>query len=64
MGGPCGPRVAAVADPLIMATHLVGWTTRLLWERYEMVTSSWSLAGRVTGVCRLECGVRVGFVRP
>ena len=33
MGGPCGPRVGGVADPLIMATDVVGWTMRLLWER-------------------------------
>ena len=33
MGGPCGPRVGAVADPLIMATNVVGWTMRLLRER-------------------------------
>ena len=33
MGGPCGPRVGGVADPLIMATDLVGWTMRLLTER-------------------------------
>ena len=33
MGGPCGPRVGGVADPLIMATDFVGWTMRLLWER-------------------------------
>ena len=32
-GGPCGPRVGGVADPLIMATDFVGWTMRLLWER-------------------------------
>ena len=25
MGGPCGPRVGGVADPLIMATDFVGW---------------------------------------
>ena len=48
MGGPCGPRVGVVADPLIMATDLVGWTMRLLWERREMVTSSKSLACCVT----------------
>ena len=33
MGGPCGPRMGGVADPLIMATDLVGWTMRLLQER-------------------------------
>ena len=33
MGVLFGPRVGGVADPLIMATDLVGWTTRLLWER-------------------------------
>ena len=33
MGGPFGPRVGGVADPLIMVTDLVGWTMRLLWER-------------------------------
>ena len=33
MGGPCGPRVGGVADPLIMATDFVGWTMRLLRER-------------------------------
>ena len=33
MGGPSGPRVGGVADPLIMATDFVGWTMRLLWER-------------------------------
>ena len=33
MGGPCGPRVGGVADPLIMATDLVVWTRRLLRER-------------------------------
>ena len=33
MGGPCGPRVGAVGDPLIMVTGLVGWTMRLFWER-------------------------------
>ena len=33
MGGPCGPRVGGVADPLIMATDLVGRTMRLLLER-------------------------------
>ena len=32
MGGPCGPRVWAAADPLIMATDFVGWTMRLLQE--------------------------------
>ena len=32
MGGPCGPRVGGVADPLIMATDFVGWTMKLLWE--------------------------------
>ena len=62
MGGPCGPRVGAVADFLIMATDLVGWTMRLLWERYEIVTSSkllvccvtvgpWSGVWRSCGVC-------------
>ena len=59
MGGPCGPRVGGVADPLIMATDLVGWTMRLLWERWEMVTSSKSLACWVT----VGPGVRgMGFV--
>ena len=33
IGGPCGPRVGDVADPLIMATDFVGWTMRLLRER-------------------------------
>ena len=33
MGAPCGPRVGALADPLIRATNLVGWTMRLLQER-------------------------------
>ena len=33
MGGPCGPRMGGVADPLIMATDFVGWTMRLLRER-------------------------------
>ena len=33
MGGPCGPRMGAVADPLIMASNFVGWTMRLLRER-------------------------------
>ena len=33
MGGPFGPRVGGVADSLIMATDLVGWTMRLLWQR-------------------------------
>ena len=33
MGGHRGPRVGGVADPLIMATDLVGWTKRLLRER-------------------------------
>ena len=33
IGAPCGPRVGGVADPLIMATGLVGWTMRLLRER-------------------------------
>ena len=33
MGGPCGPRVGDVADPLIMATDFVGWTGRLLRKR-------------------------------
>ena len=33
MGGPCGSRVGAVADPLIMATDFLGWTIRLLRER-------------------------------
>ena len=40
LGGPCGPKMGAVADPLIMAADLVGWKMRLLWGRYEMVTSS------------------------
>ena len=30
MGGPCGPSVGAVADPLIMATDFVGRAMRLL----------------------------------
>ena len=33
MGGPFGPRVGDDADPLIMATDVLGWTLRLLWER-------------------------------
>ena len=33
MGGRFGPRVGGVADPLIMATDVVGWTMRFLWER-------------------------------
>ena len=33
MGGPCGPGVGGVADPLIMATDFVGCTMRLLRER-------------------------------
>ena len=33
MGGPRGPRVGGVADPLIMATDFVGRTMRLLRER-------------------------------
>ena len=33
MGGPCGPRVGAVAHPLIMATDFVGRTMSLLRER-------------------------------
>ena len=44
MGGLPGPRVGAVADPLIMATDLVGWLMWLFWERWEMVTTSKSLA--------------------
>ena len=44
MAGPCGRRVEAVADPLIIATYFVGWTMGLLRERLEMVTSSKSLA--------------------
>ena len=48
MGGPCGPRVGCVADPLNLATDFVGWTMRLLWERYETVTSSKSLVCWVT----------------
>ena len=32
IGVPGGPKVGAVAAPLIMATDLVGWTMRLLWE--------------------------------
>ena len=51
IGGPCGPRVWGVADPLIMATNFVGWTMRLLRERWEMVTSSKSS----------ECWVTVGL---
>ena len=31
-GGPLGPRLGCVADLLIMATDVVGWTMRLLWE--------------------------------
>ena len=61
MGSPFGPRVGAMADPSAMATDFVGWTLRLLWDRYEMVTSSKSLACSVTvgpwsGVWGL-CGV-------
>ena len=48
MGGPCGPRVGGAADPLIMATNIVGWTMRLLRERWGMVTCSKSLACCVT----------------
>ena len=33
MGGPCGPRLGGVVDPLIMATDVVGCTMRLLRER-------------------------------
>ena len=33
MGGACGPRVGDGADPLIMATDLLGWTMRLLRQR-------------------------------
>ena len=66
-GGPCRPRVGAVADALIMATDLVGWSTRLLWDRYEMVKSKKSLACWVTvgplsgvwGSCRLCATVRL-----
>ena len=32
MGGPCGPGAGGVADPLIMATDVVEWTMKLLWE--------------------------------
>ena len=48
MGGPCASRLGAVLATLIMATDLVQWTMTLLWERYEMVTSSKSTACWVT----------------
>ena len=61
MGGPCGPRVGAVADPFIMATDFVEWTMTLLRERSEMVTSSkslacWETVGPASGVWG-SCGV-------
>ena len=67
MGGPVGPRVGGVSEPLIMATDLVGWTMRLLWERWETVTFSKSLACWVTvgpgsgawGSCRVCVTVRL-----
>ena len=70
-GGPCGPRVGGVADPLIMATDFVGSTRSVLRERYQMVTSSKSLACWVTvgpgsgvwGSCGGVCDRGVGVVR-
>ena len=58
MGGPCGPRVGGVADPLIMATDVVGWTMRLLWERWESSKSlaCWVTVGPGSGAW-VSCGV-------
>ena len=51
----------------IMATDLVGWLTRLLWDRYEMVKSKkllacWVTVGPLSGVwgsCGLCATVRL-----
>ena len=63
MGGPCGPRVGAVADPLIMATDFVWWTMSLLRERREMVVSSKSFACWVTVGGASGVGVLGGCMR-
>ena len=43
MGGTCRPRVGAEADPLIMATDLVGWTMRFCGRgrRWSRAVSRW-----------------------
>ena len=43
IGAPLGPGRGAVADPLIMATDMVGWTMRLYGRgrRWSCAVSCW-----------------------